>query len=333
MNEIDKIIDGLRRTHLIVNSEAGHGKTTFIMNLIRELKEKEPKTIIKVFDIAHVWFDKAPLPYRQKITHQTLIDFFSGKTSFANVNDCVYEMGSLGEDERRFFVSTIIKQDYESRYAQAEMFGLESVKKLPRVIFIFEEADTYFDSTSLNSKKKYTLLLKNRDGNYSIDVVNPSERLRDFIKVGRNFGLRGLCIVTACVGELGTKLRRRSKHLIGKIISDSDYREYNRMKKWKVEKRRFGLGDLARENPAYHWVYYNGEYMSQPFMIEDLVKDAPQDYKVAELTKPYPWEDLPTGEVARAEVRRPIIEKPTGTPAWKWILFFALLALVWVAIT
>jgi len=327
---IDNIIDNMGRTHLIVNSEAGHGKTTLVKNLIRELKEAEPKTIVKVFDVSQRWSETSPLPYRQKIDPQTLIDLFNGKISFTNLNDCVYEMGSLDEDSRRFFVSTIIKQDYESRYNMAEEYGIVSVEKLPRIIFVFEEADTYFDSTGLNTKRGYTLLLVGKSGKYSINIDNPAGRLRDFIKVGRNFGLRGLCIVTACVGELGTKLRRRSKHLIGKIISDSDYREYNRMKRWKRDKRVFGLGDLARENPAYHWIYYNGEYMSQPFMIDDLVRNEPQDY---EIEKVYPWEGLPVGMVARAETRRPTVEQPENIPFWKWVLFFALLALVWAILT
>jgi len=313
LGEIDKIIDDLRKTHLIVNSEAGHGKTTFVKNVIRELKVAEPKTIVKIFDISQAWSETAPVPHRQRITPQTLIDFTHGKTTFLNIGDCVYEMGSLTEEMRRFFTAIIIKQDYESRYEMAERYGVTAVSKLPRIIFVFEEADCYFDSSSLNKK----------------DMA--SEKLRDFVKVGRNFGLRGICIVTACVGELATKLRRRSKHLIGKIISDSDYKEYNRMKKWKKDKRAFGLGDLARENPEYFWLYYNGEYLSEPFKIEDLVKNKPQDYEV---TKSYPWDDLPRGEVARAETRRSAQDEPKDDYALvKWILFLAVLAFAWFYLT
>jgi len=66
-------------------------------------------------------------------------------------------------------------------------------------------------------------------------------------------------------------------------------------------------------------------------MIEDLVKDAPQDY---EMEKSYPWEDLPTGNVARAETRRPIHDKPKDDYALvKWILLLAVLALAWFYFT
>jgi len=302
---IDDIIDDLSRVHVIMNAETGHGKSSSTKTIIKRLKELEPKTIVKVFDVSQAWFHLAPLSHRQWIGVQTLVDFSHGKTTFTNLNDCVYEMGDLTEELRRFFVAIIIKQDYESRRAMAKQYGLKAVEKLPRIVYVFEESDCYFDSASLNKKDE------------------ASEKLRDFIKVGRNFGLRGFCICTAEVGELGTKLRRRSKHLIGKIISDSDQRFFNR----KVK----NMGNLALQLPRFHWIYYNGESVSEPFLIEDLVTETPKDY---EITKSYPWKDLPKGEVARAESRRPTIDEPKDDySVVKWILFLALLALAWVMFT
>ena len=149
-------------------------------------------------------------------------------------------------------------------------YELDSVHNLPRVIFIFEEADTYFDSASLNKKDPASFVL------------------RDFIKVGRNFGLRGICIVTACAGELGTKLRRRATHLIGKILSDEDLRYYNRRSK--------GLGNLATETKPYHWIYYNGS-VHDPFSFDYHVFPAPQDYVV---TGEREFSYGPEGEVKEA---------------------------------
>jgi len=230
-----------------MNAETGHGKSSSAKTIIKRLKELEPKTIVKVFDVSQAWYHVSPLPYRQWIDVQTLIDFMNGKTTFINLNDCSYEMGDLTEELRRFFVAIIIKQDYESRRAMARQYGLKAVEKLPRIVYVFEESDTYFDSSSLNKKDE------------------ASEKLRDFIKVGRNFGLRGFCICTAEVGELGTKLRRRSKHLIGKIISDGDQRFFNK----KVKK----MGDMALSIPRFNWVYYNGEGVTEVFRIPDLVEN------------------------------------------------------------
>ena len=238
-NMIDQIIRDIMQTHIILNAEAGHGKSTSLMTIIQQLKQQNPETIIKVFDVSQAWFHRAPLTHRQRIGRDT---------DFENIPDCVYETGALTEDERRLFVASIIRQDYDQR--RDAKYDNPFVK-FPRAVYVFEEADTYFDSASLNKKDE------------------ASATLRDFIKVGRNFGMRAFCVATAAVGELGTKLRRRSKHLIGKILSDSDYREYNRKSK--------GLGGLALELPRFTWIYFNGQ-VSEPFRIPDLTEKVPEDY-------------------------------------------------------
>ena len=181
------------------------------------------------------------------------------RVDFLNLNDCVYEIGSLTTDFRRIFVALIVSQDYDVRYEMGIRYGKDAVNDLPLIVYIFEESDTYFDSASLNKKDQ------------------ASEVLRDFVKVGRNFKLRAFCVATATVGELATKLRRRSKHLIGKIISDSDYREYNRMSRHKIPRGEPQLGALASNLESFHWIYYNG-LISDPFYIPDLVRGAPEDY-------------------------------------------------------
>ena len=265
---IEQVIDDLRQTHVIVNAEAGHGKSSAVMTLVKRLKEDEPKTIVKVFDVSMVWYNKAPLKWRQKITYQIMEELIlKANVLFGNIPDCVYEIGELDDDLKRFFVNLIIQQDYQVRYKMAEMYGIGAVKNLPRIVYVFEESDTFFDSTALRSTNKETKFI------------------RSFIKVGRNFGLRGICVATAAVGELGTKFRRRSKHLIGKIISDSDYREYNRMSKYKTPKGNPQLGELASNVERFHWIYYNGE-ISKPFYIPEEVSNSPQNYALAPKSAP-----------------------------------------------
>jgi len=158
-------------------------------------------------------------------------------------------MGDLTEETRRLFVSLIVKQDYAVRRKIREMYGEEGLKKMPFILYILEESDTYFDSASLNKKD------------------DASAILRDFIKVGRNFGLCALCIVTASTGELGTKLRRRSNDLIGRIVSDEDLRGYNRKRK--------GLGNAALEIQRFNWLYYNGKKLLGPLSIEPVYFGVP----------------------------------------------------------
>lgn len=240
----DTIEADIHQTHIIVNAEAGHGKTSFVKSIIQELKERDPRLIVKCFDVSFAWFNNAPLKYRQHITLEAWANIH-------NQDDCVYEMGDLSEDTRRLFVSLIVKQDYAVRRKIREMYGEEELKKMPFIIYVFEESDTFFDSASLNKKD------------------DASATLRDFIKVGRNFGLRGICVVTANTGELGTKLRRRSKYLIGRIISDEDTRELNRKRK--------GLGKAALELQRFNWLYYNGKKLLGPITIPLITFGSPKE--------------------------------------------------------
>jgi len=187
-------------------------------------------------------------------------------------------MGELNDELRRWFVALVVKQDYDSRKQMGYEYGLDAVKKLPRVVYIFEESDVYFSSTALNKKDP------------------AADTLRDFIKVGRNFGLRGICIVTAAVGELGTKFRRRSKHLIGHIISPADRKAYNSFVK--------GLGDRVAELPRFKWLYYNGK-VSKVFGIPDVVESVPKDYYVG----------TPM-----------VIQKKEGIPKWMWVALVVFIA-------
>jgi len=238
----DTIESDIHQTHIIINSEAGHGKSSIVKSIIYELKRRDPKLICKCFDVSFAWWDNAPLNHRQMVTPDNWANIF-------NQDNCLYEMGDLTEETRRLFVSLIVKQDYAVRRKIREIYGEEGLKKMPLILYIFEESDTFFDSTSLNKKD------------------SASATLRDFIKVGRNFGLRSFCIVTANIGELGTKLRRRSKSLIGRVVSDEDIRELNRKRKKLGDKK---LGDAAAELQRFHWLYYNGKKLIGPVSIDPI---------------------------------------------------------------
>jgi len=243
----DTVEADIHQTHIIVNAKAGHGKSHAVKSIIAELKRRDPNLIVKVFDVSFAWFDSAPLPYHQRITTENWVNAF-------NQDNCVYEMGDLTEDTRRLFVSFIVKQDYTVRRKIRELYGEEGLKRMPFIVYVFEESDTYFDSTSLNKKD------------------DASATLRDFIKVGRNFKLRAFCVATTCVGELGTKLRRRSEHLIGRVISDGDQRMYNRKHKGE------GLGDRAVRLERFQWMYCNGEKVIDLVTFPYRLFDPPKEY-------------------------------------------------------
>lgn len=246
MEEIDKVIDDVVvRRPIILLSDRGHGKSTSLQTIIHRLKEKHNKIIVKVFDISLAWYHKAPVKWRQRITLESLMN-----EDYLNIPDCVYELGSLDKDVRRWFVSTIMNQDYKSRY-DLGIDDFKALKDLPVIIYVLEEANTYFGSFSL----------RKNDGESKI--------LNDFISVGRNLGLSAFMVVTAEVGELSPSLRRRSTRLIGRIINDYDLRNLNR--------KADNLGKTCSSLPRFHWIYFNGS-VSETFRIYDEVESVPVDF-------------------------------------------------------
>ena len=251
---IDQIIEDVQRRPIILLSDRGHGKSTSLMTIVQELKKQHPKIIVKVFDISQAWYHRAPLKHRQRITPDQLVT-----VNFHNLDDCVYEIGSLPSDFRRVFVSLIVNQDYQVRYEMGLRYGIDSVKKLPLIVYIFEEANTYFGSYSLRKNDEWTMVLN------------------DFVSVGRNYGLCAFMVVTAEMGELSPSLRRRSTRIVGQVSNDYDMRSLNRKSK--------GLGNTALKMPRFHWIYFNGE-KSEPFRIRDEVEGVPGDYKLSPKSSP-----------------------------------------------
>jgi hypothetical protein len=74
------------------------------------------------------------------------------------------------------------------------------------------------------------------------------EILSDFISIGRNFGLTGLFITTACRGELATRILRRSEFILGRLNSAEDIRLIKSLKGRMV-------ADSTKELPKHSFIY------------------------------------------------------------------------------
>jgi len=137
----------------------------------------------------------------------------------------------------------------------ARIYGLNAVQDLTRIVYVFEEANTYFDSYSLRKSDDHSAVLS------------------DFVSVGRNFGLRGFLVVTAEAGELSPGFRRRATgRILGRVLNEYDLRE--------ICRGRTYMKDVFRKMPQYHWIYYHGGF-SDVFRILDTVQTTPTDFKIS----------------------------------------------------
>lgn len=293
-------------TELLITCLAinGHGKSSMMRNLVESAED----VIFKVFDVSQVWFHSSPMKHRIRVRQEHLYGFVP------NLEDCVYELGLLTESERRWFIAHIIGEDYALRYAAVEAEGLGIIDQIKPIIYIIEEANTVFKSASLNKED------------------DAGSVLRDWVSVGRNYGLRGILIATGSAGELATRVRERSSLLLGRLLGRRDVTAVRQRAGKNVVERTKRLG-------RFEWIYWNGvasdKFKSQPYASENV----PVDYVIEEPEPEpeldvQPVEDLGSWEAWRDEYYEGNKKgKQPGSSWWKYLLAFVagvLLPVLWL---
>lgn len=227
------------KTSLIqVVSEAGHGKSSSLKTIIQHIQRTDPNIKFIVFDCSQSWFHCAPVKYRQLVTRERIQQ---GKIS--NEYDTVYEIGSLNEAEKRFFVGTVIQQILNQRYT-AKLEG--KLDEYPYVVFVVEEANIFFGSYSFRRNDEY------------------SQTFQTFASVGRNYKCRGILIATVEESEISPSLRRRSRKLYGRVISRGDLQTA----------KKLGITEDLAKIPKYTFTYYG-----QTLRIPDECTNVPEDFQ------------------------------------------------------
>lgn len=252
---LETIAEDIRRLPIMLVSQKGWGKSSLVKRVVEYCRKRHPDIVWKVFDPSTSWYHKAPIKHRQTVTSSKIM---SGEV--VNLDDCVYEIGALGKEERKRFVSSIIKTDYRLRYQAQLKYG--SANPIPTICYIFEESESYFGSYALRSNDPET------------DV------LRDYITIGRNMGggggMTGILIATAETGEISPTLRRRVNRIYGKV-NLNDLTESK-----KVDST---LPDKIKKLRKYSFIYV-GDRAIGPITLEDTVRQTPRDYE-----KPQPKTD------------------------------------------
>jgi len=249
----DKIASDSKQVLIQLVSEAGHGKTSSLRTIIDYCRKKHPDIVFKIFDVSQAWYHCAPTKYRQYVTRDKI-----AKSQVANVDDCVYEIGALSDEEKRAFVGTIIGLDYGKRY-NAKMEGNGELKSFPSLVYCFEESNVYFGSYSFRKNDQF------------------SPMFQMFVSVGRNYKMRGFLVATAEIGEMAPSLRRRSRKIYGRLESEGDLATVRRKNK--------ELAQYLITIPKYHFVYLSDKPYG-PIKVPDLVNHTPEDYVV--VTPPQP---------------------------------------------
>lgn len=248
---IDRIIDDLDTTPLLFVGEKGSGKSSSMKTLLlRALARKN--IILKIFDTSLNWYRISPTKHRISVTDLS--------EKIPNLEDCTYDIKLLSEDDRIAFVSSVVKADTKERYDfimshiddEANMWD-----NLPMIIYVFEEADSYLSTNTLNSGKK------------------EFGSMRDLMKDGRNYRQNVISIATSLV-EVDISVRKRSNILLSRMIGNSEL---------NVLKNRTNdiVKQLSKTLPKYNFIYFNRDGETLPFNIKDECQNKPINYQIEEM--------------------------------------------------
>ena len=276
---IELIIQDLDKLSLIVSGSKGSGKSSSVKTILkRALEEKD--IIVKVFDPSGSWYWKAPLDYRKTVTVKSILT-----DKIQNIGSIVYDVFKLNRETRLNAFATVVLMDFGERYNMMKRYGYDTVKSLPLILYVLEEADTYISSGVLRSK----------------DLS--SQIISDLVSIGRNYRMNVLGITTR-TQEIDTKLRERSNLLIARQTGRNSLNAIRGATNLTVKK-------LSQKLPDYYFLYWNGKE-SQPFRIKDECTKTPVDY-------PEPLETL-TKMREELNLRHPvIIHTPRPKRRINWI--------------
>lgn len=212
------VLSRLRNGGCHVVASKGFGKTNTKMQLARRFRNEGCRVI--VFDTLPVWmhkFDKIPYyiveewqvqDYAQEMAIEGY-SYFSYNRQYLiasepiealnKYKDLLYVVTIQDPDKIGIFISAVLGQVYRENYITAFKHGKEAIKQW--TVFIIEESENVFDSTSL-TKRAFNKIRKQYSeyGNLKIAVVSSSQRLQ----------------------EVSTKFRSKMDFLIGRTTLD-DY--------------------------------------------------------------------------------------------------------------
>ena len=268
--------DILRHGDLFLVSEKSHGKTEALKTLASTFRSMENTRVI-VFEDFPKWVNEfESVPYmlirdRDVLETQHVVDladiFLRHDKSFSVVRgseikqaledhkDIIFLMQIEDIDRQAFFIYSVVKHFYRKQYLRA----YKGYKKFERVVFLVEESQNVFDSSTI-SKKMFN-------------------RLRKIFSVARNLGLH-FVLASQRMQDLNTRIRSRTRLMLGRVSTD-DYelkiRRLLRHSKFKKEILDFNQGEwlsVASDTKIKFPLLPEPQY--KPYEVNRVVRPQPR---------------------------------------------------------
>ena len=224
-NELTKICsDVLDYGDLLLIARKGHGKTETLKALARTFKNMANTRVI-IFEDFPKWIHEFDgIPYMTikncdvRDTNHTidLEDYFlrheksyvvtnpNVQQFLKNNKHGIFVMEIKDIDRTAFFIYSVVNQFYRKAYLRA----YKNYRKKEHIIFIIEESQNVFDSSTINKR-----------------LFN---RLRKIFSVARNLDLH-FVLCSQRLQDLNTKIRARCRLLVGEISLDDYELKFERL--------------------------------------------------------------------------------------------------------
>ena len=219
---LQTIIQDLTAKPLLIIGGREAGKTCIAKFLLDLTKQSYKNIKVRAYDNSLAWYHSAPLMYKEDIDPIYL------QSRHTIYEDCLYEIGKLDKDQRRNFISEVIKNEYDQRF-EIVRSAPENLSKLPWGLSVIEECQSLLD--------KYKTL---------------GSSIHDWVSVGRNFKMTAM-FCTQRAAEVDTTVVERCSILAGYCEGD------NNLKKIRNATNR-EFWEIVKATPfrSYYFSYWNG---------------------------------------------------------------------------
>jgi hypothetical protein len=241
-DDVQKLIDDiLSYGDLLLIANKGIGKTNSLMVLAQRFRSLENTKVIIFEDFPKFALEFDRVPYMlihdddvQEASHVVDCedyflrherDYTVGRgqeiEEFLETNkDCIFTMEISDIERSAFFIYSVVNYYYRKAYLRK----FKGYQKQERIIFVIEESQNVFDSSTISKK-----------------IFN---RLRKIFSVARNLDLH-FVLASQRLQDLNTKIRGRTRLLLGQVSIDDwelKIRRLLRNSKYKTEILEFERG-------------------------------------------------------------------------------------------
>ena len=273
--EIKSLIEEtLKFGDLLLIANKGIGKTNSLMVLAEEFRKLENTKVIIFEDFPKWCLEFSEIPFF--VVHDSDVTETKKETNLENAflvhetdfsvrrkdeilkfleenKDCVFTMEIQDIDRTAFFIYAIVQYFYRKHYLRK----FKGYGKKERIVFVIEESQNVFDSSTISKK-----------------VFN---RLRKIFSVARNLDLH-FVLCSQRLQDLNTKIRARTRLLIGQVSLDDYELKINRLLRqshYQKEILTFEVGEFL----------YTGSDQKVKFPLFEP-KGKPFEWKATEPEKP-----------------------------------------------